>query len=238
MVTNVLLQQPERIHPALWRASRMACASGHYADTGFSALSAQLPGGGWPLGRLIDILVQQPGIGELQLLRPALVRLGSRPVVLVHPPHPPQTSAWADGGGVTGNLVWVRPARAADALWATEQILRNGAYGALLLWQDTVRSVTLRRLHLAAQEGNTLFALLRPLAAAVQPSPAPLRLALRPAPEGLSISILKRRGTTHEKPITLQCYPDIRFSEFDHAIMDRRASVASQPGHAVSELAY
>ena len=56
---------------------------------------------------------------------------------------------------------------ARDALWAAEQILRSGCCGALLLWQQHVRSEALRRLHLAAQSGETLFCLMRPLAAAL-----------------------------------------------------------------------
>ncbi|RTZ48126.1 translesion DNA synthesis-associated protein ImuA [Candidimonas sp. SYP-B2681] len=230
--------EPERIHPALWRASQLSRSPGHYIDTGYAAVSAELPGGGWPLGNLIDILIQQPGIGELQLLRPALLRLGERPVVFVHPPFLPQASAWSSWGGLLSCLLWARPGRTADALWTAEQVLRSGAFAAVLLWQDAVRNQSLRRLQLAAQEGNTLFVLMRPLAAAQQTSPAPLRLALQPAPLGLNVSILKRRGGTHEGPIQLQLYPETRFSEFDHAIMDRRASVARKSRHAVPELAH
>src|SRR3546814_13269354 len=68
---------PQRIHPALWRASQLARMPGRCVDTGFPALSAQLPGGGWPLGDLIELLIQQPGIGEMQLLSHALSDLRS-----------------------------------------------------------------------------------------------------------------------------------------------------------------
>jgi len=233
-----LIHQPERIHPALWRASQLAHSPGRYADTGFAALSSELPGGGWPLGNLIDILVQQPGIGELQLLRPALLGLSSRPIVLIQPPYIPQFSAWAGWNGKPSHLLWTRASRTADALWTAEQILRSEAFAAVLLWQESVRHPNLRRLQLAAQESNALFALMRPLAAASQPSPAPLRLALHPARRGLTVSILKRRGGVHEESIALHLYPDTRFSEFDHAIMDRRASVAPEPGHALPQLAH
>jgi hypothetical protein len=42
------------------------------------------------------------------------------------------------------------------------------------------RGESLRRLHLAAQCGETLFFMMRPLASAQDASPAPLRLSLRP----------------------------------------------------------
>lgn len=233
-----LSSRPDQIHPALWRASQLARSPGHYTDTGFPALSTELPGGGWPLGNLIDILVQQTGIGELQLLRPALLGLSHRPIVLIHPPHPPQFTAWAAWGGNPAQLLWIRAARSADAFWTAEQVLRSGAFGAVLLWQSSIRNQVLRRLQLAAQESTSLFALIRPLDAASQASPAPLRLALQPSAQGLSASILKRRGGTLEDPIKIRLYPDTRFSEFDHAIMDRRASVAPRPGRSVPELAH
>ena len=79
----------EEIHPSLWRASQLARGRGHMVDTGYPALSTELPGGGWPVGALVDLLVQQPGVGEMRLLRPALSSLGERPIALVQPPHIP-----------------------------------------------------------------------------------------------------------------------------------------------------
>lgn len=232
------LPSPEHIHSALWRASQLSRSQGRCTDTGFALLSAELPGGGWPLGNLIELLVQQPGMGELQLLRPALSGLSGRSVMFVQPPHLPQIAAWANWGCAPSCLLWVHAKRPADALWAAEQVLRSGTFGALLLWQDRVRSQTLRRLQLAAQEGDTLFVLVRPMIAAEQSSPAPLRLALQPTRRGLNISILKRRGASHAGPLALHLYPDTRFPEFDHAIMDRRAFVAREPGHTLLELAH
>ena len=79
------------------------------------------------------------------------------------------------------NLLWVKAPTTADALWSTEQILRNGSCGAVLLWQTNTRSEALRRLNLAAQTTDTTFWLLRPMSAAVDSSPASLRIALRDA---------------------------------------------------------
>lgn len=59
---------PEALHPSLWRASQLAQARGPVVETGYPALSAELPGGGWPVGALIDLL-GEPGCGELRLLR-------------------------------------------------------------------------------------------------------------------------------------------------------------------------
>lgn len=43
--------------------------------SGFSALDEALPGGGWPAGALTELLLPHPGVGELRLLAPVLVRL-------------------------------------------------------------------------------------------------------------------------------------------------------------------
>ncbi len=69
---SLLLAAPERIHPALWRASQIARSPGLYVSTGYPEISAQLPGGGWPLGNLIEVMTPRAGIGELQLFRHAL----------------------------------------------------------------------------------------------------------------------------------------------------------------------
>lgn len=201
---------PEAVHPSLWRADQLAQSATRCLDTGFAALSAQLPGGGWPLGTLIDLLVQQHGIGELRLLQPALAALRQRPIVLLQPPHPPQALALAALGIEPSQLLWVRSgAKAGDALWAAEQILRSGCCGALLLWQQHARGETLRRLHLAAQSGETLFCMLRPLAAAREASPAPLRLSLKPAPGGVDIGFVKRRGPQRDTPLFLPLTPSL-----------------------------
>ena len=199
---------PETLHPSLWRADQLAQSATRCLDTGFAALSAQLPGDGWPLGTLIDLLVQQNGIGELRLLQPALAALDKRPIVLLQPPHVPQALALAALGLEPSQLLWVRSgAKASDALWAAEQILRSGCCGALLFWQKQVRGETLRRLHLAAQSSDTLFCMLRPLAAAQDASPAPLRLSLRPAKGGMDIGFVKRRGPQRDTPLFLPLTP-------------------------------
>lgn len=211
---------PEELHPSLWRASQLARANTRCVDTGHPVLSKQLPGGGWPTGTLVDLLLQQPGIGEMRLLRPALVAAASRRIVLLQPPHPPQALALAALGLPPSQLVWLRATRTNDALWAAEQVLRSGSCGALLFWANHVRGESLRRLHLAAQCGETLFFMMRPLAAAQDSSPAPLRLSLRPAAGGLDVGFVKRRGPQREAPLFLPLTPTLLQR---HALVDRPA---------------
>ncbi|MBV6273452.1 translesion DNA synthesis-associated protein ImuA [Alcaligenaceae bacterium CGII-47] len=237
-MTKEPLPSLEQIHPALWRASQLSRGTGHFASTGYPAVDAQLPGGGWPLGQLIDLLIPRSGIGEIQMLRTAFANGDTRPIAMVQPPYRPMACAWAHGDNQASRLIWIRAPHRADALWAAEHILKSGTFAGLLLWQDTMRAATARRLHLAAQAGDTLCVLFRPLGAAQQASPAPLRILLRPSAQGLSLLILKRRGqpSTHLIPITL--YPSTRFVEPHHASMDRRAPSVPQSGHALPQLAY
>ncbi len=220
---------PEELHPSLWLASQLAHSTTRCIDTGHPALSAQLPGGGWPSGTLIDLLPQQPGIGELRLLRPALQKVAKKRIVMLQPPHPPQALALAAMGLQPSQLVWIRSSRSTDALWAAEQVLRSGSCGALLFWQSHARGETLRRLHLAAQSAETLFFMLRPLAAAQDSSPAPLRLSLRPAAGGLEIGFVKRRGPQRDAPLFLPLAPSLLQR---HATLDR-AVPAPAPARSV-----
>lgn len=151
--------------------------------------------------------MSQPGIGELRLLAPALAKVAHKTIVLVQPPHTPQTIALASMGTGPSQAIWVKSKTSSDTLWAAEQVLRSGSCGAVLLWLNHVRSESLRRLHLAAQAGETFFFGLRPLSVAQDSSPAPLRLSLRPAPGGLEVEFIKRRGPQRDEPLFLPLSP-------------------------------
>ena len=225
MTLHHAITAPQALHSSLWLASQLAHASTRCVDTGHPTLSSQLPGGGWPTGTLIDLMLQQSGIGELRLLRPALAAVARRRIVLLQPPHPPQALALAALGLAPSQLIWIRSSRSSDALWAAEQVLRSASCGAVLFWQNHARGLctaTLRRLHLAAHGGETLFFMLRPLAAAQDSSPAPLRLSLRPAVGGLDIEFVKRRGPQRDAPLFLPLpLPLTPFLLQRHATLDR-----------------
>lgn len=227
---------PETIHPALWRASQLARSAGRTVPAGDRVLSGELPGGGWPLGTLFELLVQQPGIGELRLLRPAFLTLGNRPIALLAPPHPPQALAWSNWGVLPERLLWIQPRRTADLLWAAEQLLRAGTCGAVLCWQQHVRGEALRRLHLAAQTSDTLFCLVRPLACARDSSPAPLRIAIAPAPGGVDLTFIKRRGPQQEAPLRLALFPSPILLSRHAAPVDLPAPVIATPRSLPAEL--
>ncbi|WP_321792561.1 translesion DNA synthesis-associated protein ImuA [Caballeronia sp. J97] len=197
----------EELHPSLWRGSQLARAYGMTIETGFPHLTVELPGGGWPVGSLVELLVQQPGVGEVRLLHPALVSVSKRPLVLLQPPHVPNALALTYLGLPAEKLMWLHAPKTGDALWSAERVLSAGTCGALLFWQQHIRQESLRRLHLAAQSTETLLVLIRPLACAQDASPATLRLAVRPADGGINVNIVKRRGPTRSEKLFIPIQP-------------------------------
>ncbi|MBI5016785.1 MAG: translesion DNA synthesis-associated protein ImuA [Deltaproteobacteria bacterium] len=180
-----------RQHPALWSSPGEREA----LPTGFEDLDRLLPGGGWPVGALIEVLGAREGVGELRLLVPALARLTRqrRFAVWISPPHIPYGPALAACGVDLPRVLVVRPPTPEDGLWAAEQALGSGTSGAVLAWVGEAPDRSLRRLQLAAERGKSLGFLFRPVRAADRPSPAALRLAVEPAEGGLAVHVLKGR---------------------------------------------
>ncbi|MDD0991977.1 translesion DNA synthesis-associated protein ImuA [Pseudomonas sp. TNT2022 ID681] len=176
----------------VWKGRPLAQPQG-LQPTGHAALDAALPGGGWPPSALSEILLAADGCGELQLLWPSLARLtgnGER-VVLVAPPYIPYPPAWQAAGIDLRQLAWI-DAAADEALWAVEQCLRSGSCGAVLCWPKKADDRSLRRLQVAAETGQTLAFACRPQQAALNPSPAALRIAVDARPA--QWRVLKCRG--------------------------------------------
>lgn len=199
---NELLQ-----HPHIWRA-RDRRHGGDGIASGFPELDSELPGGGWPVGALTEILFPRPGIGELRLLMPALARLSQarRWLAWVAPPYIPYAPALAAQGVNLARVMVVHPRDEQAALWAIEQALRAGTCAAVLAWVKRADERSLRRLQLAAEAGNCMAVLFRTQYSVVQTSPAALRLNLRPSAQGLEIDILKRRGAWPRAGIALDLW--------------------------------
>jgi cell division inhibitor SulA len=176
---------------------RVWLAAGHASGrpgepTGHAALDAVLPGQGWPPASLLELLLPMDGVGELQLLVPTLVRLArqGRGLAMVAPPYLPYAPALAAAGLDLDRLL-VLQAEGREALWATEQALRSGACGAVLCWPRGADDRALRRLAVAAEQGDALGFAFRPSRVLQQPSPAALRLELMP---GGRVRLHKCRG--------------------------------------------
>ena len=69
-------------------------------------------------------------------------------------------------------------------MWAFEQSLGSGACDVVMAWARRLRTREIRRLQLAAERGRTLGILFRSQSAARESSPAILRMAVEPLPQG------------------------------------------------------
>jgi cell division inhibitor SulA/protein ImuA len=173
-------------------------------STGCSALDARLPGGGWPTASLIEVLLDDTGLGEVQLFLPALVQCQRKMgedgsddapwLVWIAPPHEPYAPALAQQGIELGRLLVVRPASAVEALWAAEQALGSGVCAAVLLWLKGTDDRWLRRLKLAAEAGGALGVLFRPERHRFESSPASLRLLMTRGEHEARLDLLKVQG--------------------------------------------
>ena len=199
-------------HPAIWRG-RSAARRVEVLPTGYAALDACLPGGGWPRTGLIEILVPRFGVGEIYLLLPALAALTRRSAarwcVWVAPPLEPYAPALTAHGAAIERMLVVRDRAASEeipgggvpagnpqrGLWAFEQTLGSGASDIALAWAArSPRPRDIRRLHLAAERGKTLGVLFRPHRAAEESSAAILRVAVEARGAGAQVTLLKSRG--------------------------------------------
>ncbi len=233
------LPAPEHLHPALWRAAQLGRVTTPGLATGFAALDAQLPGGGWPCQGLTELLLPHPGVGEWRLLAPALAALQRgqrgpggdlpRAVMLFDPPARPCPWTLAALGLDVGQLVVVqgRAPTALDGLWALEQALASGQLGAALAWlparlRGAGSADPLRRLQLAAQAHPGPVFLFRELAARLKPSAAPLRLQLAAgSPDQLRLRLLKRRGPACAEPLVLALPPVLCATARARAVLPR-----------------
>ena len=124
------------IHADVWHADALSSAPLQVLATGDAVLDAQLPGGGWPVGALTEIL-QPPGVhNEWRLLLPALAACGHGPVLLVGAPHLPFAPALAAQGLAAQRLLSVHTTATATRLWVSEQALRCADVSAVLAMPD------------------------------------------------------------------------------------------------------
>jgi cell division inhibitor SulA/protein ImuA len=188
-------------HTRVWRGKGASVARA-VVPTGFGELDSELPGGGWPLGAIIEIFVDGYGIGELALLMPALAAMtkadAAKPakwVAWIAPPFVPYAPALQQHGIDIDRLLMIHPTSGNKGrLWAIEQVVRSGSSAGVLAWVPAADDVVLRRLQLAAEDQQCWVLLFRPASASQQRSPAALRIRLSRTSIATRVQIVKCRG--------------------------------------------
>lgn len=231
-MTAVRTPMPTELPPQVWRGSELAQAQEKTLATGHSLLDAQLPGRGWPLGNLVEVLQESAQQHVWQLVGPGLSQAMARqgePAVLVHPPYQPFGPALREQGIVPERLLCVQADQHSARLWACEQALRCGDVCAVLAWLPQARSEELRRLHLCAQSSEKLLFVFKGCDARQHSSPARLRLLVQGS-DSLQVTILKRRGPPLLQPLLLRSQP-ARLSALLAARKARRSSAPAEIIH-------
>lgn len=192
----------------VWRVQDLAAQQAVIAS-GHEPLDRQLPGGGWPLGSMVEVLQQRPGQHAWRLLLPALakaIETSAGPVVLVGSPYLPFGPSLQSQGLPGNRLLCVNADKATARLWACEQALRCAEVAAVVAWLPQARSAELRRLQMAAHEQQRLLFVFREMRSQNDASPARLRL-LVDGTDAMNVRIVKRRGPPLESVVSLPAHP-------------------------------
>lgn len=175
----------------LWQGSETKYEQSSHS-TGFNTLDDKLAGGFPPHG-VVEIQ-SLSGIGELRLIYPYLKQHDKRLTVFINPPGIVQAESLKCEGINLEHVLVLTPKNHKEALWAAEQCLKSGACCQVLLWQDKLEVHQVRRLNVASETGNCLQFLFRSPQESVFSLPVSLSLSLQADPQGLQISVPKRKG--------------------------------------------
>jgi hypothetical protein len=184
----------------------------------FAVLDAFLPWRGWPTGAITEIMTDITGCGELSLILPAMARLTQekRQIICIGAPHelfaPALSNIEIDtqftAGVDVSRVIQINAASSSkkykENLWSTEQILKTGLAGMVVLWSTSpCPPETLRRLHLAitTHAPETVFIHFRSSACMAQPSPAWLRFGFAADDAEIRLQVLKCRGRLLTRPL-------------------------------------
>jgi cell division inhibitor SulA/protein ImuA len=166
--------------------------------TGIPALDELLPGGGWPKGGLVEIIVPDRCTDASVLVLPALARLGQqgRWIVMVTPPHHARSAVFTAPEINASRLLQMNPHPGRSGLWTVESMLRSGDCSAVLAWPVCETGLMDMRLQKAATAGKALCVLFRYGGLPAYNAGVDIRLKLEMNETGRALYLLNSRGET------------------------------------------
>lgn len=201
---NSQLQHLLHNNPHIWLGDEALSEGVTGLPTGYPSLDAILPAGGWPKDALVEMSTPHWGFGELQLLLPLMRKITQqqRWMLWICPPYIPYSPALASAGVDINYLVTIdSDTSCKDAMWTMEKALQSSSCGLVLGWLNHLPNGVIRRLQLAAGEGQTSGVLFRKHEA--KNSPAALQLRLRHTDQGLQAHVIKARGGNRHRSATI-----------------------------------
>jgi hypothetical protein len=206
----------------IWQASNHSQSSASLS-TGYASLDQSLHYSGWPLNQMSELLIERVGIGEMQLVLPALAKMQAKGgwLFLIEPPFIPYAPAWLKANIDIDRMMIIKAEQQQECLWAAEKIIANQGVSGSLFWppKDQLSNKALKRLQLAAEQGHGLNFVFRSMSAISQSSPASLRLVIKndststvskqrkigqPLEKQLAIQVLKQRGGWSGQAVNLR----------------------------------
>ena len=190
--------------------------------TSYAELDQQLQGG-IPKQGVID-LQSDIGIGELRLLFPYLRdrhEQQSRLLVYIAPPMQINGEMLAAFGIQLSRVLVIETKDSQESLWAAEQCLKSGCCHTALLWQNNLQIHQIKRLQLAAQKGAALQVIFRPQQKNSIPLPTTLSLRLDTRPQGLKVTVNKRKGGRRTPPFDINMqthWPELVLPHRDNVV--------------------
>lgn len=165
----------------------------------FSEWDAQLQG--FPKTGVVE--VQSPiGIGEFRLFTPLMKEVGQqRIIVLINPPATPSAHYFEKEGINPSNVLVIRQSK--HNLWAAEQCLKGGCSALVYLWHSQLEIHQVRRLQIAAEQGQALNIHFNLDRQNTRSLPIPLSVILTPIESGIEVKVNKRRGGWNHQPFTV-----------------------------------
>lgn len=202
---NQLLQ-----NNSIWQASQKGVHR-PALSTSYSALDKQLHYAGWPKGAITELLLPRNGIGEIRLVCPLLARLSLQTgyICWINPPFRPYAPALSHQQIDLTKLVIIRTQSTQDTIWSAQQAMGSKACSAALIWLPK-KTLTneMRKLTLAAKNGNCWGFVLRDHTLQQQSSAAALRIVMQNRQAQQNLSIIKQPGGWSGQTVNLNLFPE------------------------------
>lgn len=203
----------------VWQG-QMQPVSEQMCTSGYPELDEWLQGGMPKQG--VVAIDTDVGIGEMRLLLPyALTRQTqqNKLLVLISPPLQINGEMLAQLGFDLSQVLLLTPESQQDALWAAEQCLKSDCCHTVLSWLADLEIHQIKRLQLAAKQGNAVQFIFQQQHNYSQSLPVTMSLSLHAQPKGLRIKMNKRIGSWLHQHLDLDLqryWPAFKLPEEQH----------------------
>lgn len=183
----------------VWSGNQCYSALPHKViPTSYELLDEHLPGGGWPVGGVVEIQYPHNNMGELRIVLPALKYLkqqDKRWQIWLNPPGQPHGPGLASWGVPLDQTLICMDLNKKEFKWTLDQCVQHNGCSALLAWTEYMEPAQLRRLQLASETRDITVFLFRPIKKANNLSYTRLKLQVAMAEKMMDVrvDILKRR---------------------------------------------